>query len=122
MKDEDIIRQIKNGNHLSFKEFKRADVLIKELATGLNNRFGDVSKFITQNHFSDGDTEKAEKIAHKLGYNQFAYTSTSGLIGLFVWADAEQYKRGKTNGCIIKSSEFGFMLVQDLEDLRIEGV
>ena len=58
---------------------------------------------ITQIEFKDNDFENAERIAKELGFNQTAYTSTSELIGLFCILDAEQYKRAKKSGCIIKS-------------------
>jgi len=77
------------------------------------------NKLLTQLEFKGDDHIKAKKIAKKLGYNQFAYTSSSDLIGLFCLVDHDQYKKGKNKGCIIKTKQFGFMFVQDCEDLGI---
>lgn len=71
---------------------------------------------ITQVEFDESDFPKAEKIAEKLGYTQTAYTSTSSLWGLFCLRD----KVSDEAGVIIKTKEFGFLFVQDLEDLNIE--
>jgi len=71
---------------------------------------------LTMLEFNDDDTVKAEKIARNLGYTEFAYTSTSALIGLFVMVSREQYKQGKPKGCIIKTEELGFLFVADGED------
>ena len=80
-------------------------------------------KQLTQLEFIGEDFIKAEKIADKLGFKgNYAYTSTSDLIGLFCLVDGEQYRQGKTKGCIIKTKEFGFMFVQDLEDLNLIDV
>lgn len=70
---------------------------------------------ITQIEFKDQDFEKTEQIAKKLGYTQTAYTTTSGLWGLFCLRDRPNQRAG----CIIKTKEFGFLFVQDLEDLNI---
>lgn len=79
-------------------------------------------KNIIQLEFKGNDFKNAEKIALKLGYTQTTYTSTSDLIGLFCLVDGEQYKQGKNKGCIIKTKQFGFMFIQDLEDLRLKEV
>ena len=70
---------------------------------------------ITQIEFSIEDFPIAEVIACRLGYTQTAYTSTSGLWGLFCLRD----KASDKAGCVIKTKEFGFMFVQDLEDLNM---
>lgn len=77
---------------------------------------------ITQIEFSGSDFRKAEKLARKLGYEQTAYTSTSAMIGLFCLPENPEYAKGKPTkgGCIIKTEEFGFLFVQDVEDLGFE--
>jgi len=81
-----------------------------------------MNKNITQLEFKGDDFDTAEMIAINLGYKQTAYTSTSALIGLFCLIDGKEYIKGKTSGCIIKTKEFGFMFVQDMEDLRLKEV
>ena len=73
---------------------------------------------ITQIEFTGDDHDIAEIIAKKLGFKQTAYTSTSGLWGLFCLPDNAAHRCG----CIIKTEEFGFLFVQDLEDLKMEDV
>ena len=70
---------------------------------------------LTQLEFDEDDFEHAEKLAHKLGYTQTAYTSSSALWGLFCLPDHSRHRQG----CIIKTIELGFLFVQDLEDLQI---
>jgi hypothetical protein len=69
---------------------------------------------ITQLEFDEKDFPIAEEIAKRLGYTQTAYTSTSALWGLFCLPDDASMK----SGCIVKTKQFGFMFVQDLEDLH----
>ena len=73
---------------------------------------------ITQLEMTEQDIGFAEEIAARLGYTQTAYTSTSGLWGLFCLRD----KASDKAGCVIKTKEFGFMFVQDLEDLNIQDL
>lgn len=73
---------------------------------------------ITQVEFQDDDFDKAEAIAKRLGFTQTAYTSTSGLWGLFCLPD----RAGQRHGCVIKTTQFGFMFVADLEDLCMEDL
>lgn len=70
---------------------------------------------LNQIEFNEEDHEIAGRIAKKLGYTQTAYTSTSGLWGLFCLRDGPHDKAG----CIIKTQEFGFMFVQCCEDLNL---
>ncbi len=70
---------------------------------------------IQQIEFTEKDHKTAQKIAEKLGYIQTAYTSSSGLWGLFCLRDSAE----DTQGCIIKTEQFGFMFVQDSEDLNL---
>ena len=77
-------------------------------------------KRLTQREFTEKDTEGAKRLAKLLGYDQHAYTSTSGLIGLFCMVSGDQYRRGKRGGCIIATEEFGLMFVQDVEDITGE--
>lgn len=79
------------------------------------------TKNITQVEFSGSDFEKAKKMARKLGYEQTAYTSSSDMIGLFCLPENPEYAKGKPTkgGCIIKTKEFGFLFVQDIEDLNL---
>ena len=70
---------------------------------------------LTQVEFTVNDFPIAERIAKKLGYTQYPYTSSSALIGLFCLRDRPTQKAG----CIIKTKEFGFLFVQDMEDLNM---
>lgn len=72
---------------------------------------------ITQLEMTEKDIEFAERIAHAKGYTQHTYTSTSGLWGLFLMRDSASDP--KPSGCIIKTEEFGFLFVADLEDLQL---
>lgn len=74
---------------------------------------------LTQVEFDDADQEKAERIAKQLGYEQFAYTSTSALWGLYCLPenpDTAKPGQATQGGCIIKTVELGFLFVQDGED------
>ena len=73
---------------------------------------------ITQVEMTDQDIAFAERIAARLGYTQAAYTSTSGLWGLFCLPDHGEHR----HGCIIKTQEFGFLFVADLEDLQLHDL
>ena len=73
---------------------------------------------ITPLEMSEADIATAEKVAKRLGFTQTAYTSSSGLWGLFCLPDRPT-QRG---GCIIKTREFGLMFVQDLEDMHLEDL
>lgn len=73
---------------------------------------------IEQLEFEERDFPIAEKIAKRLGFTQTAYTSTSGLWGLFCLPD----RVGQRHGCIIKTRQFGFMFVADLEDMLMEDL
>jgi hypothetical protein len=86
---------------------------------------------ITQREFIGADFDIAERIARTLGYKQTAYTSTSALWGLFCLPEnPREYGAGYvaqrrnlppfTDGCIIKTREFGFMFVQTCEDLGLD--
>ncbi len=70
---------------------------------------------IQQIEFEESDFAIAECIAKRLGYTQTAYTSTSGLWGLFCLPDNAHQK----SGCVIKTEQFGFMFVQDCEDMHL---
>lgn len=74
---------------------------------------------IDQVEFTERDFPIAEQIAKRLGYKQTAYTSTSGLWGLFCLPGN---KGPHTGGCIIKTREFGFMFVADLEDMHMDDL
>lgn len=81
-----------------------------------------VTATLTQMEFDGEDFAKAEGIAAALGYEQFAYTSTSALIGLFCLPENPAYaKPGQATqgGCIIKTRELGFLFVQDGEDRHL---
>jgi len=67
---------------------------------------------------SEEDIRTAEKIARRLGFRQTAYTSTSGLWGLFCLPDRPTQR----HGCVIKTREFGLIFVADLEDLLMEDL
>jgi hypothetical protein len=79
---------------------------------------------ITQLEFTERDFPFAFKIARRLGYTQFPYTSTSQLWGLFclpenptgVPTTRAQYPPYR-GGAVIKTKELGFLFIQDSEDL-----
>lgn len=79
---------------------------------------------LTQQEFDEADFEIAERVARHLGYEQTAYTSTSSLWGLFCLRENPERWRGPRRAieqaCIIKTREFGLMLVQTLEDLNLD--
>lgn len=82
------------------------------------------TKQLTQLEFEPEDFPKAEGIAVALGFEQFAYTSTSALWGLFCLPEnpkAPDYRPGQPTmgGCIIKTRELGFLFVQDGEDRHL---
>ena len=85
---------------------------------------GTDTQTLTQLEWTDEDFERGEKIARSLGYEQFAYTSTSALWGLFCLPENPQTWKGPrqalTGGCVIKTRELGLLFVQDLEDLHLE--
>jgi hypothetical protein len=79
----------------------------------------DTAPVIEQVEMSEDDIKKAEKVAKRMGYEQYAYTSTSGLWGLFCLPENPQHSKGpRHGGCIILTKQFGMMFVQDLEDLH----
>ena len=73
---------------------------------------------ITQLEMAEADIALAERAAKRLGFTQTAYTSTSGLWGLFCLPDHSKHK----HGCFIKTQEFGLMFVSDLEDLQLHDL
>jgi hypothetical protein len=98
---------IKNSNDLEYiKEI--CDICIKSQTT-------DEPPSLTQLEMSSEDIQKAENIGKKLGYTQLPYTSTSGLWGVFCLRD----KPSDLAGCIIKTKEFGFLFIRDMEDLNL---
>lgn len=74
---------------------------------------------IEQVKFTEMDFPIAEKIAKRLGYEQ---TATSGLWGLFCLPESPSSKGPHTGGCVIKTKQFGFMFVADLEDLHMDDL
>ena len=78
---------------------------------------------IDQVEMTEADIEFAERIAKRLGYEQTAYTSSSALWGLFCLNENPATWKGKPQalmaGCIIKTKQFGFMFVADLEDMQM---
>lgn len=76
---------------------------------------------LTQLEFTPEDHRKAKRLAKRLGYFQYAYTSTSALYGLFCIRENPAHHIGPAhNGCIINTRELGMMFVQTLEDLGVE--
>ena len=79
-------------------------------------------QLLTQEEFTPADHRKAERIARRLGYKQYAYTSTSSLWGLFCLNENPVTWKGKpqalTAGCIIKTRELGLLFVQTEENLQ----
>lgn len=81
---------------------------------------------ITQVEMTAAEVEIAHKIGKRLGYEQLAYTSCSSLWGVFCLpknsATWKGNKRALQSGCIIKTNEFGFLFVADLEDMHMEDL
>jgi len=75
---------------------------------------------ITQIEMTEADIELAERAAKRLGYSQTAYTSTSGLWGLFCLRDSANDR--KPACCFIKTAEFGLLRVSCLEDLQLHDL
>lgn len=75
---------------------------------------------ITQLEMGEQDIELAERAAKARGYTQTAYTSTSGLIGLYCLRDSANDR--KASGCFVKTLEFGLLFVSDLEDLQLHDL
>lgn len=73
---------------------------------------------ITALEMTEEDIEFAERIAVRLGFTQTAYTSSSGLWGLFCLPDHAAHK----HGCVILTAQFGFLFVADLEDLQLHDL
>jgi hypothetical protein len=66
----------------------------------------------------DETIERAEGLAKRLGYQQTAYTSTSALWGLFCLPENPAHGGWPTRGgCIINTTQFGLLFVQDEEDI-----
>jgi len=79
---------------------------------------------LTQLEFTPADHRIAERVAHRLGYEQYAYTSTSALWGLFCLPEnPATAKPGQAtrHACIIKTRELGVLVVQNLEDLGLDA-
>lgn len=76
---------------------------------------------ITQIEFEGADHDRAEKMAQALGYEQYAYTSTSTLWGLFCLPENPEHHPDMPHkrGCIIKTAELGFLFVQDEEAVGV---
>ena len=80
-------------------------------------------KKLTMIEFTPEVMAQAEAMAEKLGYaGNYAYTSTSALIGLFCMAHnparPENRRKAHRDGCIINTAELGLMFVQLAEDLE----
>lgn len=73
---------------------------------------------INQVEMTEKEIELCERAAKRLGFTQTAYTSTSGLWGLFCLPDHAAMKEG----CFIKTRQFGLMFVSDLEDLQLHDL
>lgn len=73
---------------------------------------------ITPLEMSEADIELAELAAKRIGFTQTAYTSTSGLWGLFCLPNHARHR----HGAFIKTMEFGLLFVSDLEDLQLHDL
>ena len=78
----------------------------------------DAPPLIEQVEMTEKEIEFCERAAARLGYTQTAYTSTSGLWGLFCLPDHAKHRKG----CFIKTKQFGIMFVADLEDLQLHDL
>ena len=81
---------------------------------------------IEQVEMTEAEIEFAERIGRRMGYEQLAYTSSSSLWGVFclnenpaTWTGSPQALKA---GCIIKTKQFGFMFVADLDDLQMHDL
>src|SRR3954469_26012630 len=86
---------------------------------------------IGQAPMNESDIERAEQAAQRLGYEQTAYSSTSGLWGLFCLQEnpeklpltsPRRYHPPYVKGCFIKTEEFGLLFVADLDDLNFHDL
>ena len=73
---------------------------------------------ITPLEMTEADIELCERAAKLTGFTQTAYTSSSGLWGLFCLPDHAKMREG----CFIKTREFGILFVADLEDLQLHAL
>jgi hypothetical protein len=73
-------------------------------------------KSITQESFNDKDFAIAQEIGRRLGRANGVYTSTSDMIGM----QFDKRFNGDTGFFVIKTKEFGFLVVYDLVDLNME--
>lgn len=73
---------------------------------------------ITPLEMGNEEIELCERAAKRIGFTQTAYTSTSGLWGLFCLPDHARHREG----CFIKTREFGILFVSDLEDLKLHDL
>jgi len=89
-----------------------------DLQYRIENTMKDTPPPITPVEMSEADIELCERAAKRIGYSQTAYTSTSGLWGLFCLPD----HAGHREGCFIKTKQFGIMFVSDLEDLQLHDL
>lgn len=74
------------------------------------------AKPITVIGMTDAEIEIAEKVAAEKGYKQTAYTSSSDLVGLTCLPERTFPKCG---GTVVKTREWGFVFMQDCEDLHL---
>ena len=73
---------------------------------------------IEQMEMTESEIELCERAARRIGFTQYAYTSSSGLWGVFCLPDRPTQRKG----CFIKTKEFGTLFVQDLEDLKLHDL
>lgn len=73
---------------------------------------------MTQLEMNAADIQFAERVAAELGYKQTAYNTSSDLCGLFCLPDHEKHR----SGCIVKTTEFGFLFVADLDDMGLRNL
>lgn len=73
---------------------------------------------LTPIEMTETDIKLAERAAKRIGFTQTAYTSSSGLWGLFCLPDHAKHR----HGCFIKTREFGILFVSDLEDLQLHDL
>ncbi len=71
-----------------------------------------------QDETGEDDFDVAEKVAHRLGFTETVYTSSSSLWGLFCLPD----RAGQKHGCVVKTKELGFLFVSTLEDLQLHDL
>lgn len=76
---------------------------------------------LTMHEFTPAEHTRAKEVARRLGYKQYAYTSSSQLWGYFCLPENPEHHPNAPHQqrIIIATKELGIVVVQDLEDLHM---